>query len=355
MSKLRLQPNSSQSRTCTVYSSVNKRPQHGYIALMMLLLLMVSATALFGFISQDSVIERKQQLTEKNYRELAEIKRRLLNYAVFFPEIMSTHPSTPSEMTEIARVPSPGYLPCPDSDRDLEGKSDNDCGNPLVEGDSTTGFVMGFLPTAITLRHQYFSGYQPQTPQKFYYVLDEHLAYKNAVYNHISGAGPRRYAPLVLTREAISNRLVFADGAEPVLRLNNDNRAYVALLIMPGVVLAHQKRAPLLGVANSANVIAQYLEGENANLTNQFYSAGKVTGDSVNDIIIGITAEEWMQHIVQRVCAQTPSFVRANSTGLNADQTKLQPFWFNDYHAEDNPTGSGFRTLIENGVIECGA
>ena len=332
----------------------SKLNQRGYIALMMLLLLTLSATALFAVISQDSIIDRKQQLTEKTYRELAEIKRRLLHYAVFFPDIMSTNETTPSIMIRLETLPSPGYLPCPDNDRDLAGKADNDCGNPLIEGDATTGFVMGFLPTAITLRHQYFSGYQPQSPQKFYYAFDEHLSYKNAVYNDIAGAGPRRYAPLVLTHDSSSERFVFADGQEPVLRLNDDGKAYVALLIMPGVSLKHQERAGLLGLANSSEVVGQYLEDDNANLDNRFYSAGKVTGSSANDIIIGITAEEWMQHVVQRVCAQYPSFIRANPNGLNSAEDALQPFWFNNYHPAQNPTGSGFRSLIANGTIGCG-
>lgn len=327
--------------------------QHGYIALLMILLLTLSGTALFGVLSQDLVVDRKQQLTEKTYRELAEVKRRLMLYAVFFPDIMATDETTPSIMTSITTLPSPGYLPCPDRDRDAEGKADSDCGNRFVAGDASSGFVIGFLPTAVTLRHQYFSGYQPQTPQKFYYVLDEHLAYKNAFYNDISGAGPRRYAPLTLTRN-ISGNLVFADGAEPILRLNGDGQAYVALLIMPGSAYGHQQRAGLLGFANESTVITQYLEGENANLDNRFYSAGKVSGDAVNDIVIGITAEEWMQQIAQRVCAQYPSFIRANSTGLNVAGDALQPFWFNDYHATENPTGSGFRSLIANGTIECG-
>lgn len=332
----------------------SRHKQQGYIALLTLLVLILGAGTIFGIVSEDSIIERKSHLLEKEMVEIEEIKRRLIQYAVLFPEIMTTDETTPSILTAMNRLPSPGYLPCPDMDRDSEGKSDSDCGNPLVAGNATTGFSIGFLPTAITLRHQYFSGYQPQQPQQFFYAIDEHLAYKNTNYNNVGGGGPARYAPLHLLHDpaAVAN-LIFDDGERPVLTLNGDGQRYVAIIIAPGDPLSGQNRG-VSGSANSVAVISAYLEGENADLDGDFYSSGKATSNTGNDIVIGITAEEWMNHVSQRVCMEYKRYVNANDDGLDAAGTSIEDFWFNAYDATDNPTGTGFRELIDTGVIGCG-
>jgi hypothetical protein len=91
-----------------------------------------------------------------------------------------------------------------------------------------------------------------------------------------------------------SNTRAFADStstrASDYWLTLDDTRAYVALLIAPGEALDMQDRA-----AGRADV-RNYLDGRNGSDGFNFYSSYRENPAQFNDIVVGITVDEYMLH-----------------------------------------------------------
>lgn len=265
--------------------------QRGYILIITLVLLVVGAATWFSSGSLNLAEKRRYNITQNRLDQMEEIKQKLLIYASLTPSIMQTDSSTPPpSVYSYNTVPGPGYLPCWDVDGN--GNMDNaDCS--FTAGD----FQPRYLPYQISTRHLYFG----DQPKQYYYVLDQRFAIRNANYNNGSTG---RYAPLNLS-------------ITPALKLNGDGRNYVALIIYAE------------GGLDAANN-----DGDANFVSKKLFNAG------VDDIIVGITEDEWKQVVLRHVCNLKDTMLTTSTSTA---------FWFNDYDATNNPTGSSWRSYFVSG------
>jgi type II secretory pathway pseudopilin PulG len=121
----------------------------------------------------------KSNLQQKQLDLLAQAKQNLLMYTINIPEIYATNTSSAYYLNN--RVPSPGYLPCPDTDND--GAMDTPCGQG-------TDFIGGLLPLEINSRNIRFN---PSNTTSIHYVVDSRYVIQNSDFNN---PPTQRFAPL---------------------------------------------------------------------------------------------------------------------------------------------------------------
>lgn len=295
--------------------------QKGY-ALLLFLLVIVGTVSTYVLIDAKnalfSIVNNKS--TEQSKR-LMLIKSRLLNYAISIPELYST--DTNNNPYPSNRIPAPGYLPCPDTNGD--GAMNSPCGQG-------TGFAAGRLPIKISSRNFTFLNVSPTTDNTIFYVVDSRYVIQNSDFNN---PPVQRYAPLNGLTPAQAN-----------LTLNSQND-FVALIFDAG--------QPLNGQTRVNNVIANYLEGENANGDALFVSG--LESDVFNDQVVGITRSEWLAAVRKRIEPQASNLCAGSAT---------DPQWFNACHNDDggggtlcpddgdvfttsNPVGSNWRNDVQIG------
>ena len=328
--------------------------QSGFVLLMLVVMLLVGATAYYtAFFRNDHY----RHLSTRAYRtldRLHELKRQLLTYAVFQPEIFTSDlVSNTVKNLAIEDIPGPGYFPCPDDDGDgsLTG-GETACGNPRVMSDDHTGFDYGFLPVYFRTRNFFLKG---AAPGQFFYVVADRFVNSSGYYNN---ATTHRYAPLNPTMspsEPSSVGTALPVETPPWIELNGMGD-YVVLIIAPGSPQVFpdgdvQDRT-LAGKAKSIianyldrrfDVSGQLIDGGNADGSRFFFNHSAVDS-TINDVIVGITFQEWQAAMQRRIKFERN---RLCQIGVNAAH------WFNAYDSITNPSGSNWRSQSVNGGVLC--
>ncbi|WFE69086.1 hypothetical protein P8S54_01965 [Thiomicrospira sp. R3] len=147
------------------------------ILLALILGLIGSATLFSNFQPRASQLKLNQ--AEKQLNLLLSAKNNLMIYTASIPEIYAT--DTNGVFFNSNRVPSPGYLPCPDTNQD--GAMNTPCGQGAE-------IVYGWLPKGIATRHFRFN---PSELEALHYVVDSRYVIQNADYNN---PPTQRFAPL---------------------------------------------------------------------------------------------------------------------------------------------------------------
>lgn len=293
----------------------------GFVMMILLVIMVVGASVYFGNFAENFRFQNQNSNYQKEISRLNKIKQKLLNYAVFQPEIFQQENNGNNKDT--SDIPSPGYFMCPDMDGDGSLSGETTC------GDSAAGFTYGFLPTGIVTRNIFF----PEvSPREYYFVVADKFHWGNTDYN----SPKNRYAPLNTDVEA------------PNLKLD-DNGEYVVLIIYPGGAqnfpdgFSQDRAQP----GDAQTVVQNYLDRRfdsnhqqlngNADGDEFFYSNAKANL-TINDIVVGITFEEWKLAVKQRIDLE-----RIKLCGIAAEENH----WFNAYDATDNPVGAGWRDLGE--------
>lgn len=334
-----------------------KQPQQsGFIMMVMIVIMVVGAAAYFGGVGEN--LFKKNLTTDQlnRMKELQDIKEKLLEFALQHDQIYSTVLKKTPNFYPANQVPGPGYLPCPDNvATELpDGQMSNNCKSGLT---TKNGFIHGFLPDEIKGRNFFFTQefFKPfnttnMNAKRFYYVVHEQFVVNNPDYSNTINAtstNMNRFAPL--------NNQFFPDSLT-LLSLDG-SRHYIALLISPGKPQTFPD-GPTQNQSNPApqNFLDYGVEDPdksgnlvkingNVNLDNsvdgQFYNRSRfnnVDGVGVNDVIIGITLQEWQEAVRRRVENQKDWLCNQIDSGA--------PVWFNAYHPITNPVGGGWREIV---------
>ena len=259
--------------------------QSGYILMVLLVIMTLGAATWFSSGTQNLGKALRDAHTQAKLKEMEIIKQKLLTYASLTPEIMQTESSSsPPPAYTYKNVPGPGYLPCWDNN----GDGEMNC--------AFNDYTPNYLPRQISTRNLYFSA----QPKDYYYVLDHRFAIQNAAYNNGSTS---RYAPL-------------NPSVTPALELNNNGKKYVALIIY----------AP------------KGLNAANQDGDKEFVSRG-LLNPGVEDLIVGITQDEWEEVVLRRVCNLR--------TLLNT--SSANNFWYRNYDSVNNPAGNSWENYFTSG------
>ncbi|UQB41781.1 hypothetical protein JX580_08900 [Thiomicrospira microaerophila] len=156
-----------------------KTKQQGFTLLLIILILGLLGAAALAHNFQPRASQLKLQYAEKQLNLLLNAKNNLMIYTASTPEIYATN--TNGVFYASDRVPSPGYLPCPDSNQD--GAMNTPCG----QGNE---IAYGILPKGIASRHFRFN---PSELQTIYYVVDSRYVIQNSDFNN---PPTQRFAPL---------------------------------------------------------------------------------------------------------------------------------------------------------------
>ena len=225
------------------------RRQGGAALLAFALLVVVGASyaLLLKINSGPGLYARQQAVT---WQALSRAKQALLAYALTYPEAVNP---------EYA----PGYLPCPDRDRDGSA-NDGPCA-------FTSGSTIGRLPFQTLKIPEPIDA----SGAALWYVLADNFRHNP------------KLAPL--------NSETPAD-----LRLDGASEEIAALIIAPGPPLADQRRDPNDKII--ASEIAHYLELDNHDLDLNFISRAPAAG--FNDTVLAITRQELMRMVEGRVLGE---------------------------------------------------
>ena len=226
--------------------------RQGGAALLAFALLVVVGAAyalLLKINSGQGLYARQQAVT---WQALSRAKQALLAYALTYPEAVNP------EYT-------PGYLPCPDRDRDGSA-NDGPCA-------FATHSTIGRLPFQ-TLR---IPEPRDASGAALWYVLADNFRHNP------------KLAPL--------NSETPAD-----LRLDGASEEIAALIIAPGAPLAGQRRDPNDKII--ASEIAHYLELDNHDLDLNFISRAPAARAGFNDTVLAITRQELMRMVEGRVLGE---------------------------------------------------
>lgn len=243
------------------------KKQAGYVLLLLVSVVLVTGLGLFVSSVKDSVQQRNADNVSDTLTQLKNLKKRLLAIAASHPELYPDGNTTPG----------PGYFPCPST---LAGaQSDPNCavGNETV--------AVGWMPRLTASRDINVEA-EGLHWRKVIFVLDLRYALDSSA----NGCGDLN---IINSRCAPLNHTVNADR----VTLSGKDEQYVALLIFAGNNLNGQQRN------NNAFVLANYLEAENADGDGDFeqrYNANQ------NDIIIGITQQEWLDTMRGRIALDCP-------------------------------------------------
>lgn len=262
------------------------RRQHGVVLLALVLVVLVgSSYVLLNKLSRHAQDYARDVQTQVALRQA---KQALIRYAVSYPELHE----------DSSRIPGPGYLPCPDHTDDGEGESD--CSDD-PDSPATTISTLGRLPT----RELGLDALVDGSGESLWYAVSQ--SFKK---NQDSG--------YVLNSETPGTLSV--DTTDDI----------VAVIIAPGSPLPSQTARR--GTSETAtyatgdqvylaSVAGQYLEDENANVSNDdtAYVTGstnlgspaqctdgsldddEIEAQCFNDSLITITRQELMAAVEKRV------------------------------------------------------
>lgn len=314
--------------------------QSGFVLMFLLVIMVIGVGAYFSKFAENNLFQIQPERELEALYKLEKVKQKLLLYAVQHPEIYSTSASASYHYYEAFRVPGPGYFPCPDND----GRNSLDIPNGKIASsclDTTSfgeGFVHGFLAPSIKSRNVFFTS-SAQT-KKYYFVVLEELVHQNPRYvNTILGTNLNRFAPLNYNFSPAS-----------LLSLNGRSD-FVALIFLPGVPqdfsVGFRQNQNLNGVEHFLDYKISIISGSKArkagnvlldnSLNNEFFTRS-TQNLGINDLVVGITLEEWRGAMLQRVLNQKNLFCNELSATV--------PHWFNEYHPAANPVGSSWRGLL---------
>lgn len=235
-----------------------KKPQQGYVLLVMIALVLSAGLGLFVTGLGKTVVARKAEKDSSVLTQLKNVKQRLLTYAATHPDIYGT-PGV-----------GPGHLPCPT--RKSNATAADGCNGT---------FSVGWLPRKVT-GHDITFEPEGLDWQQVWYVLDNRYAVSTDIVACGAATQQKRCRPL--------NAAAAADR----LTLNNRTEV-VALLIYAGRALAGQSR-------NVNNPDPQdYLDGENGDGDGAFVSTQLNNAGDYNDIVLPIYKDEWARVVRNRV------------------------------------------------------
>ena len=245
--------------------------QKGAALLAVMLIVVVSASYVLVSRLNRSTHEFIRQGSSLNV--LNEAKAALIGYAVNYPE---THPGD-----------GPGFLPCPDRDND----GDVDAGACSLAGNTTIG--------RIPWKTLETSKLTDSTGEVLWYAVADNF----------------RNNPKV----SQMNSDVTGDFSV------NTTSDIVAVIIAPGVPTTAQNRA------NNPLSVGNYLEGDNADLDNNFVTTA---AGEFNDTVVYITRQELMSAVEKRVLGDVSQALVTYQSSYNA-YPWLSPF--------ENPALSTYR------------
>jgi len=209
---------------------------------------------------------------EQQTREALDMARQaLIGYAVSYPD-------------QINAAEGPGYLPCPDTDKD--GDAEGNCS-------IASNTIIGRLPYK-TLE---ISRLRDSSGQELWYALSENFRY-----------GPNKLIPLNSESPASAELFI------------NNTGDIVTVIIAPGEPLNSQNRDP--AEIDHLAEIANYLDGDNADLDTAFVT--RAAGD-FNDVITVITRTDLMRAVEKRVLGEAARIL-AEYEGIYGAYPWLTPF-----------------------------
>ncbi|MGV3590047.1 MAG: hypothetical protein ACO1PZ_00060 [Gammaproteobacteria bacterium] len=238
-----------------------KARQHGVILLLLMLVLFVAGSSVVI-----GALNNRQRIAAASRAEvmyqLEQAKAQLLAYAANYAVLYDNQRG-------------PGFFPCPDTDDpaiDDSGAADAICDSDLP--------LVGRLPvyddngsTKFTFNDAY-----ADIDEQFWLVVGPRYVY------YSSSSSRRRSYTRAFADSATSN------WASQYWLTLDDASEYVALLIAPGEALETQDRTT--GRADFTN----YLDGRNGSDGFGFHSSYPENPEQFNDIVVGITVDEFMLH-----------------------------------------------------------
>ena len=280
--------------------------QQGYALLLLVLMLFMAGSAMLYSTMGPQANKLKHQASQKQMAILEQAKANLLLHAVSIPELYATDSN--GNFYPGNRVPSPGYLPCPDTNND--GSSNTPCG----QGQE---MVIGRLPKGLATRTFRFIDNR-SSPVFIWYVVDSRYVIQNSDYNN---PPIQRYAPL--------NRAKPGNG-----RIQLDNQTDLVALIF----ISNQ--TPASGTDLSSITLDNLVDPTQNRFTRQ------------NTRAVAISHQEWRTQVQGRVQNQRAALCQLDP---------LLPHWFNECNnpespstecpvindgRENNPVGSNWRELL---------
>ncbi len=230
------------------------RSQRGATLLAFMLILIVGIS--FVLVNK---LNTNLIIVEGNQRTLFALKlakEALIGYATTYPDNVNS-------------AEGPGYLPCPDTDKDGDAESNcSDSGNTTI----------GRLPYK-TLE---LTDIRDASGQELWYALSENFRY-----------GSNKLVPL--NSESPASAGLTYNGIDDI----------VAVIIAPGAPVGAQSRNP-----DEDSIIIEidnYLEDDNSDLDTAFITIeGRDTDDNIvfNDIVVFITRDELMRAVEKRVVGE---------------------------------------------------
>ncbi|MBO1926255.1 hypothetical protein J3998_01590 [Thiomicrorhabdus sp. 6S2-11] len=307
-----------------------QRNQHGFMFLLVSLMLVIGAAAWFTNIGKQQASSMKVESEDRNLLQLQKIKQKMLAYSILTPEIYADQ----------SPIPGLGYFPCPDKDGD--GNVDEPCG---YESAVNQTFVYGRVPREIT--GHFFSFIDADIDQdRFWYAVDARLVSSHGLYQF---AGNQRFSNV---NPDMENEVKDNSNHDVPPLLLDGKTEIVMVLFYAGNALSGQNRP--------SNQVDDYLEqpteiiGQNIDFT----SAGS-SGTSFNDYVLSITRSEWEAAILSRASQDNnpPDAVPDLCVSLNDNaqhwfnecaytNTATRPIYQCDETSFDNLTGQNWRSLI---------
>ena len=209
--------------------------QQGYALLLFILTLFMatSVSVYYGILPQANQLKHLQ--TQHHMALLNQVKTNLLLYATSTPEIYATNTNGNFYTAEL--IAAPGYLPCPDTNKD--GTSDTPCG-----GSELLSIVSGLLPQAIATRHFRFID---DTPLDVWFVVDSRYVIQNVNYHN---ATIKRYSPINSHSPGNGNiKLGKQDNLVALVFISNKTPA--EHLLDPSQNLFHQLNSPMITISHA--------------------------------------------------------------------------------------------------------
>lgn len=280
--------------------------QQGYALLLLVLMLFMAGSALLYSTMGPQANKLKHQASQKQMDLLEQAKANLLLHAVSIPELYATNSN--GNFYAGNRIPSPGYLPCPDTNND--GSSNTPCG----QGQD---IVLGRLPAGLATRHFRFIDNR-SSPVFIWYAVDSRYVIQNSDYNN---PPIQRFAPL--------NSNIPGEGR---IKLDNQTNLVALIFISDQIPAAN---TDLLSIGLN-NLIDPSL--------NQFTRQ--------NTRSVAISHQEWRNQVQGRVQNQQAALCQLDP---------LLPHWFNQCNnpespstecpvindgRDNNPVGSNWRALL---------
>jgi len=236
------------------FHNTSLKSQAGAALLAFMLIMIVGSS--FYLATKLNTNLAKTQRDEQTGIALSAAKEALIGYAITYPDIVNADEG-------------PGYLPCPDIDND--GSAEIDC----FDGDNTT---IGRFPYKTLEVEELRDG----NGERLWYALSENFRY-----------GANKTIPM--NSESPSSAGLFV----------NDRGDIVAIIFAPGKPFDAQNRAA------GVNVVANYLEDDNADLDTAFTTNANI---DFNDRLMVITRQELMQVVEKRVLGEVSQFFPCETT-----------------------------------------